>query len=168
MLEIINNLAPFFEDCYRRISVREYAKIIKVSPPTASKILMEYYKEGLLKRQEDRNYLFFFANKENKVFIGLSKIYWMDRLKEVVEYIENKTVNPTIIFFGSLSKAEVTPESDIDIAIISSKKNISLEDYEKKLKRKIQVFWFDNLSKIPKELKNNILNGYSLSGKVEI
>jgi predicted nucleotidyltransferase len=92
----------------------------------------------------------------------------MDRLKEVVEYIENKTVNPTIILFGSLSKAEVTPESDIDIAIISSKKNISLEDYEKKLKRKIQVFWFDNLSKIPKELKNNILNGYSLSGKVEI
>lgn len=168
MLEIINNLAPFFEDCYRRISVREYSKIIKVSPPTASKILMEYYKEGLLKRQEDRNYLFFFANKENKVFIGLSKIYWMDRLKEVVEYIENKTVNPTIILFGSLSKAEVTPESDIDIAIISSKKNISLEDYEKKLKRKIQVFWFDNLSKIPKELKNNILNGYSLSGKVEI
>ena len=168
MLEIINNLVYFFEDCYRRISVREYAKIIKVSPPTASKILMEYYKEGLLKRQEDRNYLFFFANKENKVFIRLSNIYWMDRLKEVVEYIENKTVNPTIILFGSLSKAEVTPESDIDIAIISSKKNISLEDYEKKLKRKIQVFWFDNLSKIPKELKNNILNGYSLSGKVEI
>ena len=53
MLEIINNLAPFFEDCYRRISVREYSKIIKVSPPTASKILMEYYKEGLLKRQEE-------------------------------------------------------------------------------------------------------------------
>lgn len=168
MLEIINNLTPFFEDCYRRISVREYAKIIKVSPPTASKILMEYHKEGLLKKQEDRNYLFFFTNKENKVFIELSKVYWMDRLKEVVEYIENKTVNPTIILFGSLSKAEVTPESDIDITIISSKKNISLEDYEKKLKRKIQVFWFDNFREIPKELKNNILNGYSLSGKVEI
>lgn len=168
MLEIINNLTPFFEDCYRRISVREYAKIIKVSPPTASKILMEYHKEGLLKKQEDRNYLFFFTNKENKVFIELSKMYWMDKLKEVVEYIENKTVNPTIILFGSLSKAEVTPDSDIDITIISSKKNISLEDYEKKLKRKIQVFWFDNFKEIPKELKNNILNGYSLSGKVEI
>lgn len=168
MLEIINNLTPFFEDCYRRISVREYAKIIKVSPPTASKILMEYHKEGLLKKQEDRNYLFFFTNKENKVFIELSKVYWMDKLKEVVEYIENKTVNPTIILFGSLSKAEVTPDSDIDITIISSKKNISLEDYEKKLKRKIQVFWFDNFKEIPKELKNNILNGYSLSGKVEI
>ncbi len=168
MLEIINNLTPFFEDCYRRISVREYAKIINVSPPTASKILMEYHKEGLLKKQEDRNYLFFFTNKENKVFIELSKVYWMDKLKEVVEYIENKTVNPTIILFGSLSKAEVTPDSDIDITIISSKKNISLEDYEKKLKRKIQVFWFDNFKEIPKELKNNILNGYSLSGKVEI
>lgn len=168
MLEIINNLAPFFEDCYRRISVREYAKIINVSPPTASKLLMGYHKEGLLKRQEDRNYLFFYVNKESEMFIGLSRIYWREKLKEVVEEIENKTVNPIIILFGSLSKAEVTSDSDIDIAVIAYKKNVSLENHEKKLKRNIQVFWFDSFSKIPKELKNNILNGYSLSGKVEI
>lgn len=168
MLKIINNLTAFFEDCYRRISVREYAKLIKVSPPTASKLLMEYHKEGLLKKQEDRNYLFFFANKENKVYIELSKIYWNEKLKEIVENIKNKTINPAIILFGSLSKGEVTPDSDIDIAVITSKKNISLENHEKKLKRKIQIFWFNNFGEMPKELKNNILNGYSLSGRVEI
>ncbi len=29
MLNILNNLEPFIEDCYRRFSVREYAKLIK-------------------------------------------------------------------------------------------------------------------------------------------
>ncbi len=168
MLEIINNLIPFFEDCYRRISVREYSKLINVSPPTASKLLMEYYKEGLLKRQEDRNYLFFFVNKESKTLIGLSKIYWGEKLKEVVEDIENKNINPVIILFGSLSKAEVTSDSDIDIAIIANKKEFKLENHEKRLKRKIQVFWFDSFKKINEELRNNILNGHFLSGRVEI
>jgi predicted nucleotidyltransferase len=167
MLEIINNLAPFFEDCYRRISVREYAKIIDISPPTASKILMEYNKEGLLKKQEDRNYLFFFADKESRTFIELSRIYWGNKLREVTEYIEKIAVNPAIILFGSLSKAETTPNSDIDLAIIAHKKELDIKDFEKKLKREFQVFWFDSFNRISEELKDNILNGYVLSGKVE-
>ena len=56
MLNIINNLKPFFEDCYGRINVREYARIIKISPPTASKILLELNKEGLLLMENDKNY----------------------------------------------------------------------------------------------------------------
>ena len=59
MLDILNNLGAFFEDCYRRISVREYAKIMNISPPTASKILTEYSKEGILIKEAERNYLFF-------------------------------------------------------------------------------------------------------------
>jgi predicted nucleotidyltransferase len=166
MLEIINNLTPFFEDCYRRISVREYAKIVGVSPPTASKILMEYNKEGLLKKQEDRNYIFFFVNKESKTFIELSRIYWEDILKEIVELIEKTAVNPTIILFGSLSKAETTPSSDVDIAIISHKKELDIKNFEKKLKREIQIFWFDSFNDITGELKNNILNGDILYGRL--
>jgi len=168
MLEIINNLSPFFEDCYRRISVREYAKLIKVSPPTASKILMEYNKEGLLKKQEDRNYLFFFANKESRTFIELSRIYWEDKLKEFVEEIEKTAVNPTIVLFGSLSKAETTSNSDVDIAIIAHKKELNMKDFEKKLKRDLQIFWFDSFNKTSEELRNNILNGHILYGRVNI
>src|SRR3989338_4959978 len=74
MLKIFNNLKPFFEDCYRRYSVREYARSFKISPPTASKILKKFNKEGLLKVTKENNYLFFWANKENKVFITLSRI----------------------------------------------------------------------------------------------
>ena len=39
MLEIFNTLAYFFEDNYVKISVREFAKFKKISPPHASKLL---------------------------------------------------------------------------------------------------------------------------------
>lgn len=167
MLNIINSLQPFFEDCYRRISVREYAKIIKVSPPTASTILNSLEKEKLLLKEKDRNYLFFYTNKESKQFIDLSRIYWYHQLNDPILYFNKTLINPTLILFGSLSKAEVTINSDIDLAVIAYKKPISLEKFEKQLKRKIQIFWFDSLKDIEnKELKNNIMNGYILTGRL--
>ena len=168
MLNIISNLQPFFEDCYRRINVREYAKIIKNSPPTASKILYSLEKEKILLKHEDRNYLFFYANKENKKFIGFSKIYWESKLADLTDFLDKQLVNPTVILFGSLSKAEVTPNSDIDLVIIAHKKELNLNKFENLLKRKIQVFWFNSFENIKdKELKNNILNGHILSGRIK-
>ena len=69
MLKIINDLSPFFEDCYRRINVREYAKIMNISPPTASKLLNEYNQEGILKKELYRNFMFFFSDSGSKDFI---------------------------------------------------------------------------------------------------
>ena len=54
MLEIFNKLKPFFEDNYKRISVREYARMQNISPPNASQLLNNLEKEGLLKKEEDR------------------------------------------------------------------------------------------------------------------
>jgi predicted nucleotidyltransferase len=169
MLEIINNLKPFFEDCYRKISVREYAKLIGISPPTASIILSEYLKEGLLKKEVYRRYHLFYANKESEIFINISKIYWSIKLRELLENINKNLLNSTIILFGSLSKAEVKEDSDIDIAIISRKKELNLKDFEKKLGRKVQLFWFNSLEEIKDdELRKSIINGYVLRGRLSL
>ena len=169
MLKIINDLRLFFEDCYRRISVREYARIMHVSPPTASSLLESYYKEGLLMRNRERNYIFFYANKENKNFIDISRIYWRYRLKDIILYIENETIDVSILLFGSLSKAEVTADSDIDLAVIGHKKQLQIKEFEDKIKRKIQIFWFNSISDIKStELANNIVNGYILTGKLVV
>ena len=64
MLEIFDNLKPFLEDNYRRFNVREYARIRGISAPTASVLLSRLNKEGLLNREEERNYIYYFANKE--------------------------------------------------------------------------------------------------------
>ncbi len=169
MLKIINNLSPFFEDCYRRINVREYAKLVKISPPTASKLLDQYNKEGILNKEEYKNYLFFYANKNNRKFIDLSRIYWNEKLKELISYMEKELTNPAIILFGSVAKGEVKKDSDIDLALFSNKKIIDISNFERKLNRNIQIFWFKNIKEIEsEELRNNILNGYILSGRIKL
>lgn len=168
MIEIFNDLKPFFEDNYRRINVREYARLAKISPPSASKLLDSYRKKGLLNKETERNYQFYFANKECRVFIELARIYWLQKFEKagLIDYFESKYVSPVIILFGSFSKAEVKETSDIDIAIFSSSaKTIETRGFEKKLGRKIQIFPYNSQEAVENtNLLKNILNGFMLSG----
>jgi len=167
MLNIINNLKPFFEDCYKRINIREYSRLMKISPPTASKILLEYNKKGLLSIEKEKNYIYYYAKKESKDFIDLSRIYWRLKLSDFLDYLNNNLLSQSIILFGSLAKAETKQDSDIDLCIFAHKKELKIERFEKKLKRKIQIFFFDSIEKINnKELSNNIINGYILNGRI--
>mgnify|MGYP001602117409 FL=1 len=169
MLNIINNLKLFFEDCYRRINVREYSRLSKISPPTASKMLFEFSKEGLLLIEKDRNYVFYYANKNNRLFIDLSRIYWRLKLEKLLNFMNKKLTNPLIILFGSLSKAETKEDSDIDLCVIGHKKELNIKDFEDNLNRKIQLFFFNSLEDIKnKELANNIINGYVIEGRLKL
>jgi len=166
MLNIINDLRPFFDDCYRRVGVREYAKLIKVSPPTASKMLASYTSESLLLRSTYRNHILFHANKESSMFVDLSRIYWRLKLSSLMELVDKKLTSPTIVLFGSLAKAEAKPDSDVDLAIFAAKKELNIEMLGK---RRIQMFWFDSFKDVKnRELANNILNGYVLRGKLKL
>src|SRR3989338_3948731 len=102
MLEIFNSLEPFFKENYRRINVREYARIQKISPPSASKYLEEFHKEVLLEKEEEFNYIFYKANKKNPLFISLSQMYWCQQFKKVglLPHLEQELINPVIILFG--------------------------------------------------------------------
>ena len=76
-------------------------------------------------------------------------------------------MNPVIILFGSFAKAEITKQSDIDIAIFTpSKRKIDLSKFETKFNREIQVFIFKNKEQAEKnpEVFNSILNGFKIGG----
>ena len=167
MLRIIDDIKPFIEDNYRRINVREYARIQKVSAPTASKTLSNLHKEGLLKKENEKQFIYYHADKESALFTDLSRIYWRLSIEcaGLINFLEDELLNPVVILFGSLSKAEAKQDSDIDLAVFSvSKKKIPLEKYEKKLKRKIQLMLFQKRDDVSPELLNNILNGYIITG----
>lgn len=165
MLKIFNDLKAFFEENYKRIHVREYAKLLKISPPTASTKLETYYQNGLLKKETDKRYNLYFGNKESETFKDLQQIYWKIKLESLLDHLEEQTVNPIIILFGSVAKGENKEDSDIDIAVFTpTKKEIQLEKFEKIIKKNIQLFTFSTLDKVPQKLKNNILNGKLLRG----
>ncbi len=168
MLRIIKELSPFCEDNYRRIHVREYARIMKISPPSASKLLEAYRKENLLKMQIDKRYSCYFANREDHIFNQVNRMYWESQLQKagLINFLTQKLLSPVVILFGSLSKAEAKPDSDLDLAVFSPSKNqLDLNIFEKKIKKKIQIFLFKNQEEVKnKELLNNILNGFILEG----
>jgi len=84
MLKIINDLGPFFKDYTRKINVREYARLVGISPPTASKLLCEYEKEGLLIKEEFRNFIFYSANSKSLDFKDLERVYLREKSKQKI------------------------------------------------------------------------------------
>lgn len=168
MLTIFYDLEPFFTDNYRRINVREYARIRKTTPPTASKLLAYYHDEELINKEQDRNYIFYSANNESSLFIQLSRAYWNACLEKagLKDYLEKELISPLVILFGSFSKAEIKKDSDIDLAVFTASQSaINMEHFEKKLNRKIHLFRFRNRDDIKNPgLLNNILKGVILTG----
>ncbi len=168
MLKIFNDLSLFIEDCYREIGIREYSRIVGITPPTASKILKKFESEGLLKKREDKRYLLFRANRQSDILKDLSRTYWKQKFKGLIEYINLEFHSPSIILFGSLAKLETKKDSDIDLAIITNiNKRIDIKRYEKFFHREIQLFPFKSLSNINKELRINIINSYLIQGELK-
>ncbi len=167
MLEIFNRLKLFFEDNYVRINVREYARLQKISPPHASTVLKRLEKESLLLKKEERGYHFFYANREEPLFVKLQQAYYQQKLKELIYYLEEEFAAPLVILFGSLARAEVSRNSDIDLAVFSAtKKKVNLKKFEELYGREVQLFTFGSRKELNKneELLNNILGGAVLSG----
>jgi len=75
----------------------------------------------------------------------------------------------TIYLFGSYSYGEDTIDSDIDIAVVGAKeRKVNIESFSKKLRREIRLHFYENLSSINKNLRENILNGIILKGGVKL
>ena len=157
-------------------SVRDVARLLSISPPSASKYLEQYHKEGLLIREEFKNNLLYSPNTDSRIFKLKKRSYNTLLLVQsgLVAHLEETLSYPTIILFGSYAKGENHEESDIDLFIIADEKqDLKLERYEKTLGAEIQVFLhtpkeFKQLQKSSPELINNVLNGVIISGYVKV
>ncbi len=158
----IETLAPFFEDNYAEIHVRAYAKLTHVSPPTASKLLALLQKKGLLVMRTDKRHDLYKASRTG-LFARYQQLYWSGKLQELVSDISAKE-QCVIVLYGSITKAEATMNSDVDLVVIGTFAKIELSAYEKRLRRKIHVLHFQTFNDVPEHLKNGIQNGYVLVG----
>jgi predicted nucleotidyltransferase len=158
MLKLFNDLQYFFNDVYREVSVREYAKIINVSPPTASKILQNFEKERILISEKKGIYIYYRVNRGSSLFLGFSKLYWQQILIPLTKEIHKKIYYGDIILFGSLIKVENTKKSDVDLYLDIDKKELDVKNIEKKLKRPIELHFKTK----NKNLMNNINDGMKI------
>ncbi|MBU4070105.1 MAG: nucleotidyltransferase domain-containing protein [Nanoarchaeota archaeon] len=172
-----NILEIFIKEPEKEFHVRQISKLLKKSPTTISKNLKELEEKGILKSEKRLNHLLFKANLKNEKF-KLSKLnYNLNQLHNsgLIDYLVKKFNYPeAIILFGSFAKAENTLISDIDLLIItSSRKEVMLDKFEKKIGQKIQLFMhskkeIENMKKKNKELLNNWVNGNVIYGFWEL
>src|SRR3989344_5216920 len=141
-----------------RLSQREIAKILKVSPTAVTNSVPQLKKDNLIKVEETKTI-------ELKRVENLKNIY----LSGLSDYLEKELAGGTVILFGSYSRGEDTNTSDIDFAVIERKdKLLRLDEYEKMLYREININFYSSWKDIHEHLKNNILNGILLHGSVEL
>lgn len=168
-------LKLFFEDPLPKgigFQLREISRRAKIAPTSVKKYLNELENEKLIIKGKHRihGYPIYHANRNNDYFKFLKRLDIIQDIKELglMDYIKDKCMPDVIVLFGSASKGEDVKDSDLDLFVQSKEKKLDLNKYEKYLYRKINIFFNDNLNKLSKELKNNIINGIILEGYLKV
>src|SRR3989344_2707645 len=155
-----------------KLWVRQIERDLKVSLPLVIRYTKELEKAGILKSTAAPGITLFSADRASAAFLLEKKLYNLRSLYSsgLVDFLVQELSNPTIVLFGSYARGEDMEKSDIDLYIESAKKELpSLGKFEKKLQRKIQLFKYQSISKVEnKELANNIINGITLNGFLEV
>lgn len=177
MLQISNTLkiaGVFFNEPIKPHYLIEISKKSKLAHTSVKRNLNELKKQGIIietvEKKGKRKFPYFKSNIENKEYKKFKKIYNLIKLEEsgIIDYIKDRLMPKSVIVFGSYSKGEDIEESDIDIFVETKKQEIQVSEYEKKLKRKVELHFKENFDDYPNELKNNIINGIVLYGYLEV
>lgn len=156
-----------------KLNQRQIALSLKISPTAIANSVKELEKRGLVtrKKQNNMNLVLVELNRDNEKAIRLKRVENLKMIyeTELVNYLADEIQGSTIILFGSFSRGDDTSSSDIDIAIIGrTKKEIDLSKFEKILSKEIILNFYNKLTDLKKELKENICNGIVLSGGIEL
>ena len=170
----INILKPFFENPNEEFQIREISRLLNINPTTVRQYLLKLVKEELIEIKKGKPYDYFKANI-NKKFLNIKLYFNLEKLREsnLVEQIERDYDYPAIILFGSYASATDDSKSDVDLFVVSEiKKEEDYSKFESRLNRKITLHLFskkkfNSEKNSNKELLNNVINGITLSGRLE-
>ena len=160
----------FFKSPYSSFHIREIARLTELSSTGIIKIIKRLKKEKLLVSKKLNN-LEEIKPDFNGRFLLMKRLYNIYSLYDsgLVDFIKSYYEMPqSIILFGSYSTGTDTEKGDIDIAVISGKKEIpDFKKFEIRLSRKINLHLID-IKNTPKEFINSLANGVVLEGFAEM
>ena len=150
--------------------LRELSRLSNISPPSVMSYLKGFEKDGLIKFLNKRGIPFYKSEINNEKFREYKKISIFFELNDsgLADFLWDELSPRAIILYGSYAKGESIEDSDLDLFIIGKEKKINLDKYEEKLGLSIHLFFEDDVKKIPKELKNNIINGIVIRGYLKL
>lgn len=165
-----NLLKIFLFHSTESFGLRELARMSEISPPSVMGYLQEFIKQGLVKRFDKNGSPFYQAERDNAIFREYMKMGVIFEINHsgLADYLWKELSPEAIIFYGSFAKGEATEGSDVDLFILGKERKVGLDKFEKKIGLKIHLIFQDDVKKIPKELKNNLINGIVLRGYLKL
>lgn len=160
-------LALFFRRPTAAIHIREIARQCKVSPPTALRAVESLAREGLVSVERGRVVTAVRANVDEPAFVRLKRVHNLASVygSGLVDRLVEAYGRPrAIVLFGSYSRGEDTEASDIDVAVVSSRRaSPELADIEGRLERTVNVHVVD-LDAADEGFRRSLANGIVLEG----
>ncbi len=160
----------FYNYPSKSFQVRELGRLSKVSKTTVQRILDDLLKEKIILLKRGAIYKNYIASVHCWKYVFLKKTYFVQQIYEsgLVDYLQAKLHPHAIILFGSGAKGDYVAESDIDIFVLGSVKEVDVRVFERKLKRNISLAIQESYADLSAELFNNIINGVKLGGYIKI
>jgi len=162
-------LQVFFDNPNKKFQLRELSRITNISLPSVKKHVEELSKQELIIKVKSGVYNAHKSSFSNK-YKTLKRNDLLMRLEEsgLIKELE-KTFTPNcVVLYGSAVEGTDDERGDIDIFVQSSKKNIDISNYEKKINRKINILYEFDMKKIDNKLKNTLANGIILNGFLKV
>lgn len=120
-------LKQISEDPYRKFYLRKISKELKISPSSTKKAVDILEKNKLIKTERFGNLRIISGNTDEILFKQFKQINNLEMLKPLVDKLLPAI---TIGLYGSYAKGENTPESDIDMILITNKKKEVPNEYK--------------------------------------
>ncbi|MBI2971786.1 MAG: nucleotidyltransferase domain-containing protein [Candidatus Aenigmarchaeota archaeon] len=176
ILRILGTLCDFPE---KEFSLSDLAKEAEVAKANIGKILDILQKNDFVEITKLTKIWRIKANQKNWNFVKFKIVRNLDAMYHsgIIEFLADRYRNPkSIVLFGSFRRGEDISSSDVDIAVetdeVDEYKVLTLshiagldntEQFEKKIKRKIQIHLFSR-KVVDINVFNNIANGIVLYG----
>src|SRR3989344_5679157 len=163
-------LKVFLDSPTQEFGLREISRIAKLAPVSVLRYLREFERKKLIKTLKKKDKPIYKAERENENFIFYKRLSILYELHNsgLVEYLWQKLAPQALILYGSHAKGESTENSDIDIFVIGKKEEIELSKFKNFFGKEIHIMFDSDFKEIPKELKNNLINGIILKGYLKL
>jgi len=160
-------LREIFENPTYKFHIRELARKTNLNPNTIISITNQLANEKLIAKKRNKNLVEISAKIEGINFIRAKRVFNLSQLygSGLTDFLMGFYNQPeAIVVLGSYSRGEDIEKSDIDIAVITTKKEMpKTEKYERLLKRKLHILAL-RYGEISKEFYKNMVNGIVLYG----
>ncbi len=164
----------FFEQTLRNWHFEDLVKASGISRERVNHYLKLLQKENFIEHIKIRGKMpYYLACHESNEFHLQKRLYGLQILEQsgLFAHLYSLKNLKTAILFGSFARGDWGTSSDVDLFLYGDDSFFEKNIFEKKLKRPLQVFSFQQAKEVKRQLEpallKNIAKGFNISGDLE-